>query len=65
MSKKWKPSLYGKYWSIQLAGGVDVSEDICYGDYAGIEDFKIGNCFKAKAEAQSKLRAIKKILRGD
>lgn len=61
---KYKPKEGDKFWYISL--GVfyvfNITYDISVGSHRKIVNF--GNCFRTKKEAQTKLKQIKKLLRG-
>lgn len=58
--KRWKPAIDERYFFINTGGLID-SDRYKYTD----EDrYIFGNCFRTRKEAKTKLREIKKILKG-
>lgn len=60
---RWKPIKDTKYFHIIIAGGVAQVDDYLWkNDEVDRNNYELGNCFKTKEEAETKLKQIKKLL---
>jgi len=63
--KRWKPKDFKDYYYIDFLTyiGFRVLRETWLSCESDTYNFRIGNCFKTKKEAETKLKAIKKLLK--
>ena len=62
---KWKPEEKEIYYFIHIDTEIESCFNVYGNSYLDEIRLKIGNCFKTKIEAETKLKQIKKILNGE
>lgn len=65
--KRWKPEAGEKYFYIELGYHEGFVIDYRWSGYhsTDIKHYRLGNCFRTRKEAETKLKEIKKLLRGN